>query len=280
MAFQLKPFLLGLAVALSGQSVSAQTFEEHYASVRGWDVVSLHDQGQFVGCGMSRPDDGGFDFALYYGFGDWEILVPTSARAQSDVTIDMDLDRMSEVVIGKSDGMIASALVAASWVNAIANGRTLTVYLEGWTHEIPLTGTTAAILKVEECVGGGGQQPRTSARASTSSSTSSRPSIVQQPVESDAARMGVNCPAYGAFRSPDSQDWGDVEFVNYVDHAVTIYWIDLNGHNVEMASLLPGQNIKISSNAGHHFIIKDFDATCFGGVWTLGLGENYIEIRG
>lgn len=219
---------------------------------------------------MSRPDDGGFDFALFYGFGNWSILVPSSAPAQANVTIDMDLDRFSEVVSGMSDGAIANAFVADSWVNAIAKGNTLIVHLEGWTHEIPLTGTTAAILKVRECVSMAGQQPH-----ETSASASSKP----QPVESDAARKGANCPAYGAFRSPNVQDWGDVEFVNKVDHAVTVYWIDFNGDNVEMAGLLPGESASFTSNAGHHWIIKDFDGTCFGGVWTLGLGDNYIEIR-
>ncbi|PHR86118.1 MAG: hypothetical protein COA78_38315 [Blastopirellula sp.] len=98
---------------------------------------------------MSRPDDGSFDFALFYGFGDWSILVHSSDSAQTSVTIDMDLGRYSEVLTGVTDGVIAGAFITNGWVNTINNRCTLSTSLEGWTHDIALTGTTAAILKVK-----------------------------------------------------------------------------------------------------------------------------------
>lgn len=265
MSLSIKTILLGLTLAFNSQTLSAQTNEDFYASVRGWNVVAVSDDGWFAGCGMSRPTNG-FDFALFHSVGGWEILVPTNRRANSRVMFDMDIDRASYEVSGLSDGVIASAVIERYLVKNIARGRKLSFTMDGQFHLTSLHGTTAAILKVEECVANNGNPPRPEPRA-------------QPPIESDTARMGMGCPAYGSYRSPNVQDRSDVEFVNFVDHAVTVYWIDFDGNNVEMASLLPGESVRFGSYAGHHWIFKDFNATCFGGVWTLSPGNNYFEIR-
>ncbi len=82
--------------------------------------------------------------------------------------------------------------------------------------------------------------------------------------------MGAGCPAYGTVRSIDSQDAGDVTFVNRSDRAVNLYWLDLQGNNVEMGGMVPDESIALTSNAGHRFIAKDFSGTCLGGVWEVG----------
>lgn len=260
----------------------AMNEEKLYSSVRGWDVFASAENGAFTGCGMMRPNQTFGMVLLNSSNNIWALGFRTNLPNGARVSIDMDLDRYSDVLQATSNGEFAGAQIQYSWVQALANGKKLWVEMENNRHMIPLRGTTAAILKVQECVGrynavGFAKGPVAVAPAAQPG-TPPKPAI-KQPVESDAARMGAGCPAYGSYRSPDAQDWGEVEFVNLTDAAVTIYWIDYNGHNVEMAGILPGEQVGFDSTGGHHWLAKDFSGTCHGGVLTLGVGKNLFNIR-
>lgn len=265
--------IAGLSTLLpqSVQVANAQVDETFYGTARGWDIVSVSEYGDFLGCGMSRLKLA-FDMTLGLDeYGAWQLGFPAASPDGTQITIDMDLDRYSDLLNATVRGGLANAQIHSDWVSSIAKGNNLSVKMEGRAHAISLRGTSAAILKVKECVSRRGQVISTLQGSQVNQ-------FATPPIESDAARMGTGCPAYGSMRSPNTQDWGDVNFTNRTDRAVTIYWIDFQGQNVEMGGLLPGESQSLTSNAGHLFLAKDFGGTCFGGVWTVGYGNNNFEI--
>ncbi|HHC29825.1 MAG TPA: hypothetical protein ENK80_04575, partial [Rhodobacterales bacterium] len=144
----------------------------------------------------------------------------------------------------------------------------MSVGMQGMRYDVSLNGTYAGSLKIVECVDRRGQ-----VGAAASAPTPS------QPVESDTARMGAGCPAYGSYRSPNVQDAGDATFVNRSDRALSIIWIDYDGNNQEMAALQPGESTFVTSHAGHYFLAKDRDGTCHGGVLEVGFPASRFDIR-
>ena len=273
----LKCSLLAFCLVLFSQAASAQVKETVYAHVRGWTVVTATEYGNFQGCGMSRGN-GAFDIILGIdNAGNWNIGFPSSTREGGRVNVDMDIDRMSDVVTLQAKVGFAFGLTSPDWVGAIASGRHMSVLMEGRRHDISLNGTTAAIHKVEECAS---RYVRVASIGR--SNRAAAPKAPQQravaPVERDVAKMGSGCPAYGSLRSPNVQDWGEVNFTNRTDRALNIAWLDYQGDNVDMGGILPGETLSLNSNAGHMFIAKDFSGSCIGGVWTLGLGQNQFDI--
>jgi len=257
--------LAGLCLALISTSATAEP--RLYDSVRGWNVWTVGQGREFLNCYMERSGNQ-FDLLLSRDFtGQWQVGFPTSAQHGAPVTIDLDVGRYSDVMEGYTNRGVAWANVAPDFVEIIAKENDMSVMMQGYGYDVSLSGTYAGALKIVECANQQGQMA--AAPAPTPS----------QPVESGTARMGAGCPAYGSYRSPDVQDAGEIEFVNYTDRAISIIWIDYDGNNQEMAGLTPGESIKYDSPAGHYWLAKDFDGTCHGGVLEVGYPSSYYEIR-
>jgi VHL beta domain len=267
-----KAIAVSVAILLPASGAWAQAEEKLYSSVRGWNVVATGENGTFVGCGMIRPQDRFAMVLLQSSSYSWELGFTTTAPAGRNVTIDMDIDRASDVMLGVSNGTFAGGQIHQGWVDALASGKRLSVQMDGYSTDVSLRGTTAAILKVTECVDrynvAGTFYANLSGTSQESGQAIPQPQAprVIAPMEDDTARMGEGCPVYGSYRSPNSQDWAGVEFVNLTDRAITVYWIDYDGRNVDMAGLAPNESIGFDSYAGHYWIAKDFGAKCYGGL--------------
>jgi VHL beta domain len=284
MSSLLKRTILALTIVMTGGAAMAQIADKLYGTVRGWEVRAAGENGVFLGCGTTRPGNN-FDMLLLLSRDNiWELGFPTYYAAQgAQVVMDMDLDRYSDQITGVSDGTYARSSIDPVWVDSLAKGNTLWVRMEGAQYQLSLRGSAAAILKVQECVN------RYNAASSfnsniTANNQGNAPAPVPHaavvpPVESDTARMAVGCPAYGAYRSANSGQAADVQFVNFTSRALTVYWIDSSGRNVEMGGVLPDQAIGFNTFVGDVWIAKDFDATCYGGVWTVSRGQNRFELQ-
>ncbi|MBV0911596.1 hypothetical protein [Anianabacter salinae] len=266
-----------LTLAALAGSAGAQTIEAkpYFNNVRGWNVVAFIDNGRHAGCGMERPS-GAFDFGLGRENGAWFLLFPSNAQDGATSSAIIDLDRYSEDFQLVSRMGLWGAPLPETWVRQIAGGSSMVVTMNNRQFPMSLSGTSAAILKVEECDArqGGGMAVAVPAVPQPMP----RP-LVQPPVESDAARMGAGCPVYGSFRSPDLQDYARVTFYNTRPHAVTVYWLDHAGHTVEIAPLLGGESSTIDTTAGAYFLAKNFEGTCFGGVIEAAFGESDYFIQ-
>ena len=98
-------------------------------------------------------------------------------------------------------------------------------------------------------------------------------------IENDAYRMGKGCPKVGSLASPSSTKVATIKFTDNIasERAASIYWIDFKGNLVEMGIFKNGE-ASFNSYAGHIFIVKDFDGTCYGGSYTLKAGHNEFSV--
>ena len=147
-----------------------------------------------------------------------------------------------------------------------------------------LSGTSATILKIEECFA---QTGRPDLQGPVFVGTAATNDIVPRDsagntIENDAYRMGMGCPRVGTMRSPASDIPAQVEFRHGVADgtAVSVYWLDFNGEPVEMAGLFSlNPVVSLNTYVGHKFIAKDIQGTCHGGVITVGSGRTAYVIR-
>ena len=158
---------------------------------------------------------------------------------------------------------------------SLRQGRDLTAYLAGQDPmSLDLTGSAAALLKLEECVSRGGEAKSASASAPAPAPKPPEqvpPGVViwpanvpPQPVENDTQFLGENCPQWGEFASGPSEIAVKARFVNEADRAASIYWIGFDGTLTEYAGLLPGEKFDVDTFEGHVWVAKDFGGTCLG----------------
>lgn len=255
--------LIGGGFYLAGTPGRASA-QDLYGSVRGWDIRTMTGpNGTFAGCLMQRPG-GGFDPSIARFNGVTELGFPAPLPDGTPVTVDMDVDRYSHIADTLVQTGWASVQVQDDWVQATGKASHMEARVNGQGGEISTGGTMAAILKLRECDQFGGHKPAPAPA---------------QALENDTLRMGAGCPAVGQYRSPNVQDWGNITFVNHIDRAITLYWLDGQGVPQDVVGLLPGQQAKITSNAGHYFIAKDSDMICHGGVIEVPFRESVHEIR-
>jgi hypothetical protein len=266
----LKAIALALSAGITG-AAAAQADEDYadYGATRGWSILAISNDGSFTRCGGVSDS---FPFTLELSAEGWVLTVDGPLDSPPEVPAYADVDRYSfeGTFYPMSNGRYGM-FMEEGMVEAMRAGDRLLVTLDGQTTEASLAGSTAAMLKIEECVERGGVPPR------GGSIGQGGPAPVA-PVESDAARLGDGCPAFGAYASPASDVPAHVRFYNASDIAVSLYWIDFGGQIVEYAGTLPGESYEVDSFVGHYWLAKDFDGTCHGGLIEITDGLNYIDI--
>jgi hypothetical protein len=240
--------------------------ETDYASVRGWRVVSARMQGRFAYCAAEKNDRGGL-VRLGYDNQQWQLAVPFD-NPPSDVYVAADVDGRKLYTSGVTDDSWVFIWLGLQEVSQISKGNMLVVDISRVSFDYSLSGSAAAILKVEECVANRGDKPR--AASSSGSGT----------VESDALRLGGNCPSL--WPSPSSNEPATIEFIdrpNPDQGAVTVYWIDFQGNPTEIGIFDENNTLMVDSFVGHGFIVKDFAGNCYGGVYVTEPGYNRFVVR-
>jgi hypothetical protein len=100
-------------------------------------------------------------------------------------------------------------------------------------------------------------------------------------VDNDALRMGKGCPAVGAIKSPGSKNpTRKVTFINQIkaERAATLYWLNPDGEPVETEIFDDKGQAVIDTNDDQSYIAKDFDGTCYGGVYTIKKGQTQVIV--
>ncbi len=257
--------VLGLLLVFAGSfPAAAQSVEArpYYDNVRGWKVVTFWENGNYAGCGMARPDLG-FHFGLARENGDWFLLFPSNAGDGSATGVFVDIGRYSEEFELISQMGIWGTPIPGAWIDEIAAGSTMGVDMNGQYYSMSLSGTTAGILKVEECDvlhGSAAQSP-------------------SSPPPNTNAQFGAGCPFVGDFYSPNSQDWATVTFYNTRPEPVTVYWIGYDGAFNEMAWIGSGDQWAVDTSAGHLFVARGAGGRCYGGAIeaVFGASEFFIQ---
>jgi hypothetical protein len=145
----------------------------YFASVRGWKVVVGAVNGRPAYCAAIK-DQGGSELRIGYGSEQWQVGIPYSAK-RGEFVGSMELDGNVSGTAGVSDGKWTFLWLNLGERDALMNGQQVIFEVGKASMDYELSGTSAAIQKVEECVerrlsggavvagGGGGNQPNTGA---------------------------------------------------------------------------------------------------------------------
>lgn len=270
----LKSALLGAICLSTFATISnAQVEETTYAlDVRGWNVFAASDFNGFAYC-FARRSDGQNNYRLAWDRRSWS-LGTNYLHSSSNFNTDLEIGNQRYTVQGKNEGDYSVLTLGAGEIAAIKAGSVAYWDIHNATIEMSLRGTTAAILKVEECV------QREGVEMSHGGSTHNAAPTV---VESDTARLGGNCPDLGSNASRDLGGPATIEFDFQVTDgpALGIYWIDQNGIIIDTGALFSSRETPtvLQTYVGHRFIVKDQGGTCYGGVYEAQSGNSYYVVR-
>lgn len=263
---------LGLAAAFAAlffTSAAAQAEEyADYGKAKGWAVQSVSVDGNFMRCEAMKDD---VVFMLSYSSEGWVVTVDALPGNPGEAAGSIEIDRASfpTTFYQLSDGRYGAFLDDGA-AQALRAGSYVVLEVSGQVTEGPLVGSAAAMGKLEECLGNGGE-----AQAKASDGTAAP---APQPVESDAARMDATCPNPRDFVSPASDQAAPIEFVNKSDIAISIYWIDFDGQLQEYAGTLPGESVTLESYVGHTWLAKDFNGTCHSSILVVYPSNTRYEL--
>lgn len=154
------------ALAATTLPLAAQTDTTHaYGKVKGWRVVSIDQSGTgFVGCRAIKKERGA---ALWIAQRNkiWRVIVPTKQSGRFGGAI-MSVDKADfDIQFGFQDGRAIRELTTTEF-KSIHAGNVLGVHINGdRQHSWSLSGSAAAIIKVQECVDRKGAKPQAAAPA-------------------------------------------------------------------------------------------------------------------
>lgn len=272
-SLRIAALLASFLLALPALSV-AQAQEKDYAMVKGWRVFS--GPAAIAGGDMcyASKDNGQVELRLATeGTGEWMVGVPyyEDGEVQGQWGFGGRDDYRETATFSASNGWAYMVIPAP---DALKDSDVVTIELDRGAQEFDLSGSAAAMTKVEECVANGGKPPR---------KKKSAPVVVEESqVDDDALRTGEGCPKLGAVVSEDTGQKAKVVF-NYKiasGRATLIYWLDFKGKPVEMSTFDGEMNVvRLNSFVGHSFIIKDFDGTCYGGFFEVQPGKNVFDVE-
>lgn len=155
-------FVLKVAVAAIGIGAAsilpAQSFEKTYASVRGWNVSSVYDNGgAFVYC-AANFETRGASLRIATDGQTWGIGTNSTLRGQFTGQLEIDNRGGQRGFDGGDDGWGTTQL--AGWeVADLKKGSIVGIEAGEGFHEFSLSGSTAAMLKAEECATNAGSAP-------------------------------------------------------------------------------------------------------------------------
>lgn len=250
------------ALVYSGATAQAEDYAD-YGTARGWAVQAVSMDGSFLRCEAMEEST---VFMLTLSNEGWMVTIDALPGTPAEAVGMIDIDRASfpATFYPLSDGRYG-AFLDGGMAEAIREGSHTVLEVGGQITEGPLTGSAAAMGKLEECVQNGGVAGATAATAPGA-------------VDSDADRMDATCPDPRQFASPESHEMARIEFANRSDIAISIYWIDFAGQLVEYAATLPGESVTLDSYVGHAWLAKDFNGTCHGGVLAVTAANPRYEL--
>ncbi|WP_373356110.1 hypothetical protein [Pseudoroseicyclus sp. CXY001] len=269
----LAAMLLSLLTGLAGPAAAERV---SYGTVRGWAVnANIDADGTFRNCVANNSDS---MVLLYDGLG-FTLGVPTR-QPDGERGGSLSVDGANRSALWVVNNGQARLPLGDGLADELAEGSALFAKVGSATADrYSLDGTAATFEKLQECV-----ERRGRARggaAAVPAAPAPAPAVVPmapEPAESDAARLGRGCPAWGQFRSPPGNAAAEVIFRNDAEQAVSIYWIAEDGEIIEREALLPDEEVALQTFAGQYFLAKDAEGTCHGGVIQVAPGQSSFVI--
>ncbi|WP_180901151.1 VHL beta domain-containing protein [Martelella soudanensis] len=230
-----------------------------YGEVKGWRVYAIdHSTAGFLGCGAVKAEPSGLLVVENYQ-DRWQLVVPTGrsdAERYDGALISFD-DRAIDSQFGFEGGNAVSDLTRDE-VGFLMQSSVLTVAINDERPlRFDLAGSTAAVLKITECLERRGALPSTGPAAGTDD-TVYVPSV-------ELCLGGIATETTGAKRN--------IHFTadRSLDFPFDLYWIDFDGNRKLYTRLAPGQSVNMETYIGHQWVAELDDNACAYAEITPGL---------
>jgi hypothetical protein len=235
MFFSFKSVALSLCVA-TGFSSAAQAQVVHpeeqvafYADTRGWDVYAInHSYNGFIGC-RAVKNERGEQLALEYYSNMWQIVVPTQQTSTFGGAI-MGVDKADfDAQFGFVSGYATKELTPAE-LQYLKRGSQLGVEINGdYPRYWSLSGSTAAILKIQECTSNGGQVRQAQATQAPAASqpqtvTATCDTVFTGPYSCQVTRMAPEPGYVDAFQVDPQSGNGSSYFLKMQSESYSEVW--------------------------------------------------------
>ena len=145
--------------------VAAPQSERYYADTRGWRVFAGEVSGRFGYCFAESVRGDGSAFRLGWDGQQWQLAVPITSRPDWEGTLQIDgagsgqgYRRGGDFISGTASGGWTIAWLGEAELDGMRQGKFAVLGVGKADYDFRLAGSTAAVLKVQECVGrsGGG----------------------------------------------------------------------------------------------------------------------------
>lgn len=127
---------------------TGQSSENRYADVRGWQVLAANHGGNHAYC-VGTYQHNGVDLRLGWDGGQWQLAVPVPSTPDWSGFLEVDGD--SRMASGTAIGNWTVIWLAQWEVDRLSQGNQAIVSIGRRDYDFALSGSAAAILKVEEC---------------------------------------------------------------------------------------------------------------------------------
>lgn len=172
--------------------VAAPQGENYYSETRGWRVFAARVGGRFGYCfGEAAREDGSI-FRLGWDGQQWQLAVPMSSSPDWQGTLEIDGAGSGQgyrhggaFISGTAIGDWTIAWLGEAELDGLRQGKVAVLGVGKADYDFRLSGSTAAILKVKECVG------RSGGGAGQAAAPAAPPSPPSEPTEAMPASFGT-----------------------------------------------------------------------------------------
>jgi hypothetical protein len=235
---------ISLATVLAAGSllptVAAAETVQAYSTVRGWNVESVYENGQFTGC-RAAPNTRADTWSLGLLNGLWTMGVPTYRSSGYEGAVVSVDGREIDAQFGFNNGTATREVVP--WeLNLLKNGSNVNVRINGESAQtFSLRGSTAAIFKVQECSNQAGRAATAQPAPSQSRPAQSRPTpspqgqfancdmIAGGSFQCELSELSPDSGYIGAFRVDDTQGAQPSFFFQLLSEQHSDAWVSYSG---------------------------------------------------
>jgi len=220
-----------------------------YAAVKGWDVMKVDVDGVFVGCRAAKYGASG-PFMIDYSQEGWRLLVPHEDSPDQGV-FEGARFAVDDTVIDSQVGLElphwAALLLEEPQLRLLRGGTVASLQVNGQRKVTAgLSGSSAMLLKVEECFDGGGEPPRTTARKPADSGPSKPAPVSTEPNAIDAEVVSFRG---GRYIHRNGYDW-----IEQGDNGGRFNFKQVDGNENEIYLVDKSRGVRILLNVADRMI--------------------------
>lgn len=181
--------IVSFAASLMGAlPATAQSNEQTYGSVRGWTIGAAYENAVFAYCTAAQTQRGR-SIKLGFSGTQWAVGVQTSMIGEFSGVVEIDRRGYQSTFRHQPDGW-ASAILAYSQVEELKNGSTIGINSGHGFVDFSLSGSAAAMLKMQECYSNAGRPPlKQASKPTLRRPTQNAPTLRQPTVRQPSVRQ-------------------------------------------------------------------------------------------